>query len=71
MVNTCSAGLGLEDQITGLTICIDNLAGKEALRNVPARDQQGTQNQTINEDTNMDNAYYYVDTPPPKNPELD
>ena len=63
MVNTCSAGPGPEDQITGLMIRTDNPAGKGALKNVPAGDQQRTQDQTINEDADMDDAYYHVDTP--------
>ena len=71
MVNTCSAGPGPEDQTTGLTIRTDNPAGKRASRNVPAGDQQGAQDQMINKDADMDNAYYHVDTPPPEDPEPD
>ena len=71
MVNTCSAGPGPEDQTMGSTICTNNPAGKGASRNVPAGDQQGTQDQTIDEDADMDDAYYHVDTPPPDGPEPD
>ena len=71
MVNTRSAGPGPEDQTTGSTIRTDNPAGEGASRNVPAGDQQGTQDQTIDEDADMDDAYYHVDTPPPDGPEPD
>ena len=71
MVNTCSADSGPEDQTTGSTIRTDNPVGEEALRNIPAGDQQRTQDQTIDEDANMNNAYYHADTSPPEDPEPD
>ena len=63
MVNTCSAGPGPKDQTTGSTIRTNNPAGERTSRNVLAGDQQGTQDQMIDEDADIDNAYYHVDTP--------
>ena len=71
MVNTCSAGPGPEDQSTGSTIRTDNPAGEGASRNILAGDQQGTQDQTINKDVDMDDAYYHVDISPPEDLEPD
>ena len=71
MVNTCSAGPGPENQTMGSTIRTNNPAGKRALKNVLAGDQQRTQDQTIDEDANIDDVYYHVDTPWPEDPELD